>query len=140
VTIAGVWRLDSFESRDGRGVVSRPMGEHPSGLLIYTASGWMSVQVAHGARIRFTSEDPLLAPPDQQAHAFATAFIFYSGRYEVQGDHVRHFVETSVPPNWAGTVLERLFEIAGDRLMLRTPPTGLGGTMLSSELRWHRVG
>ena len=138
--IAGVWRLDSFESRDAGGVVSRPMGEHPAGLLIYTASGWMSVHVAHSSRARFASDDPLLATPAEQAHAFATAFIFYSGRYEVDGDRVRHFVETSVHPNLVGTTLERLFELEADHLVLRTPPIGLGGSALASELHWHRIG
>lgn len=138
--IAGVWRLDSFESRDERGAVSRPMGERPSGLLMYTESGWMSVHVAHADRTRLASDDPLLATADEQAHAFATAFIAYSGRYEVDGGRVRHFVETSVHPNWSGTVFERIFELDGDRLMLRTPPSGLGGAVISSELHWHRVG
>jgi len=140
VRIAGVWRLDSFESRDERGAVSRPMGERLSGLLIYTETGWMSVHVARAERTRFASDDPLLATADEQARAFATAFIFYSGRYEVDGDCVRHFVETSVHPNWTGTVFERVFALEDDRLMLRTPPIGLGGAAISSELHWHRVG
>ena len=140
MTIAGVWRLDSFAARDARGAVSGPMGERPSGLLIYTPSGWMSVHVSHGDRAHFASDDPLLATMEERARAFATGFIVYSGRYEVEENRIRHFVETSVHPNWPGVVFERTFELDGDRLTLRTPPVNLGGAALASELHWHRVG
>jgi hypothetical protein len=140
MTLAGVWRLDSFQGRDERGAVFRPMGERPSGLLIYTETGWMSVQVAQAERARFASDDSLLATAEEQARAFATAFICYSGRYEIEGSCVRHFVDTSVHPNWQGTIFERTFALDGDRLVLRTPPVSLGGTAISSELHWHRVG
>jgi hypothetical protein len=139
-SIVGVWRLDSFESRDAEGAASYPMGERPRGLLIYTATGWMSVHVAHADRAAFASDDPLLATEVEQARAFVGAFIFYSGRYEVEGERVRHVVETSVHPNWTGATFERVFDFDGDRLILRTPPIGIGGTAISSELRWHRVG
>ena len=138
--IVGVWQLDSFESRDGEGAASHPLGERPRGLLIYTATGWMSVHVARADRAPFASGDPLLATEVEQARAFAGAFIFYSGRYAVEGDRVRHAVEMSVLPNWTGTTLERVFELDGNTLILRTPPVGIGGTAISSELRWHRVG
>ncbi len=42
--------------------------------------------------------------------------------------------------SFAGTILERRFELEADRLVLRIPPIGVGGSTISSELRWHRVG
>jgi hypothetical protein len=37
-------------------------------------------------------------------------------------------------------VFEREFTLDGDTLVLRTPPHAIGGRMVSSELRWRRVG
>jgi hypothetical protein len=140
VTIVGVWRLETFQSRDEEGRPAHPLGEHPAGLLIYTETGWMSVHVAHGDRVPFASPDPLAGTEAEQARAFATSFIAYSGRYDVHGDRVRHHVEVSVHPNWMGVVFERVFALDGDTLILRTPPISIGGVAVASELRWRRVG
>jgi hypothetical protein len=138
VSIVGTWRLVRFQSRieDGPAL----MGEHPDGLLIYTRTGWMAVHISHAERQPFVSSDPLLATQGEQARAFATSFITYCGRYEVIDDRVRHHVEVSVHPNWKGVVLERSFTLDGDTLVLRTPPHEFGGKVVSSELRWRRVG
>ena len=116
------------------------MGERPDGLLIYTATGWMAVHISDAERAPFASPDPLLATPAEQAHAFATSFITYCGRYEVSGERVRHHVEVSVHPNWRGVTFEREFRVDGETLVLRTPPHEIGGRSISSELRWRRVG
>ena len=139
MTVVGTWRLERFESRGADGTV-HPLGERPDGLLIYTATGWMAVHIAHAERPPFASPDPLLATEPEQAHAFATSFITYCGRYEVRGGRVRHHVEVSVHPNWRGVTLEREFSVDADTLVLRTPPHEIGGTIISSELRWRRVG
>jgi len=139
LTVVGTWRLESFESRSTDGT-AHPMGERPDGLLIYTSTGWMAVHISHAERTPFASPDPLLASPAAQAHAFATSFITYCGRYEVSGGKVRHHVEVSVHPNWTGVTFEREFTMDGDTLVLRTPPHEIGGRTISSELRWRRVG
>jgi len=139
VSVVGTWRLESFESRSEAGP-AHPMGERPDGLLVYTSTGWMCVHISHAERTPFASADPLLATQAEQAHAFATSFITYCGRYEMSGNKVRHHVEVSVHPNWRGFVFEREFTLDGDTLVLRTPPHEIGGRAVSSELRWRRVG
>ena len=37
-------------------------------------------------------------------------------------------------------IFERDFKLDGDTLVLRTPPHEIGGSAVSSELRWRRVG
>src|SRR5687767_14541829 len=42
-SIVGVWKLLSYVARDeDTGVETKPWGENPEGLLMYTADGYMS--------------------------------------------------------------------------------------------------
>ncbi len=74
----------------------------------------------------------------ERAHAFATS-IAYGGRFEIEGDTVRHDVETSLFPNWIGTVQRRRRELAEDGrlLTLTPPPLSLGGLVRVQRLTWR---
>ena len=45
--LIGTWRLTSFEDRPASGPVKYPFGKTPSGLLIYDATGHMSIQIVN---------------------------------------------------------------------------------------------
>src|SRR3954462_10486057 len=49
----GSWRLLGMSVRQPNREVTRPMGGHPRGLLMYTAGGHMSVQIMAGDRPLF---------------------------------------------------------------------------------------
>ena len=116
------------------------MGEHPDGLLTYTADGTMVGIMGPGDRPRFAADDVTGGTDDERALAFAT-FIAYGGRYEVIGDTVTHDVETSLFPNWIGTRQQRRWELdpTGRHLMLTSPPLLLGGSTRVQRLRWERL-
>jgi Lipocalin-like domain len=65
--------------------------------------------------------------------------VSYSGRYEFRGDSVIHHVELSLFPNWSGVDQERLVEVTGNRLTLRTKPLLLGGIEQSARVVWERA-
>jgi hypothetical protein len=45
--ILGAWRLASFEARDvATGIVQHPLGDEPSGLILYTDDGYMAAQLS----------------------------------------------------------------------------------------------
>src|SRR5213592_1634401 len=101
-SLVGVWTLVSYVITDEKGeVVYIPFGEDPSGLLIYTDSGYMSAQLASTNRPHFIQEQ-LLAASDREKAQAADTYIGYSGTYERQEDQVIHHVAVSFFPNWTG--------------------------------------
>ncbi len=97
-----VWTLVSYVITDEKGkVVNIPIGPEPSGLLIYTDSGFMSAQLAAANRPHF-SQELLLSASDREKAQAADTYIGYSGMYERQGDRVIHHVAVSFFPNWTG--------------------------------------
>ena len=132
--LVGAWRLDSYTVRDEHGLEVRPLGEHPTGLLLITADGWMSAHVAAAAPDRPDFGSPhTLADPDQQAAAFRT-YVGYAGRYRVDGERFITRVEVSPHPNWSGTEQVREMELTGDRLLLRGKVV-----RMTADMRWRRV-
>ncbi len=137
-SLVGTWRLVSWEDRDAQGQVSWPVGQDAHGYIMYTAEGYMSVQIMMASRPLFAAGDLLSGSSAEQAGAAAT-YIAYAGRYERRENAVIHYVELSLFPNWVGTQQERLLELSGDRLTLSTHPILLGGRQQEAHLIWERV-
>lgn len=119
----GSWRLVSFEQVLHSGQESKPLGESPSGLLLYQADGQMSAQLSVTNPIRFANDDPELATADEAVTAWRT-FFSYFGFFGVRLEEkiVVHHVEGCSFPNWIGTEQIRHFRFDGRaRLILETP-------------------
>jgi Lipocalin-like domain len=127
-TIVGTWRL----------VAASPTSPLRAGYITYTGDGRMSAIVSHGGRKPLSSGDRISASVEERAEAFATLFA-YAGSYNVVDDKVVHHVEIASVENWVNTDLTRLVRFDGDRLSLMTPPTSVGGKILTTELVWERV-
>lgn len=114
----------SLDMKSLEGEVFHPYGEAPQGMLIYDASGYMSVVLMRPGRPKFLGGDPLSGTAEELKEAFE-GFDAYSGRYEVDLEKgiVTHHLEACRFPNWEGTDQVRYFELSGDRLVLSTPPT-----------------
>jgi Lipocalin-like domain len=140
--LVGRWRLTSYIARDPDGSVRRPFGEHPEGILIYTAGGWMVAHIAAENRARLTNENMLETTESERADAFVS-YLAYSGGYEIEGGTeggtVTHRVAMCSFPNWVGTVQTRQFELKQDELILRTPPLDIVGPEVVHEFHWVRV-
>jgi hypothetical protein len=132
-SLVGTWRLVEASS-DGRPA----FGEKPAGMLMYTGDGHVAVLISHSGRRGLSDDDRVEAPAEERAAAFAS-FFSYAGRFSVEGGVVRHRVEVSSVENWVGAELVRDLRLDGRRLVLRTPPTLVGGRKRVSELIWERV-
>ena len=75
-----------------------------------------------------------------RSRAFTT-YVAYGGPFKIHGDTVQHHVETSLFPNWVGTVQQRRWEVdeTGERLTLSSPPVMLGGVARIHRLTWERT-
>ncbi|WP_405493742.1 lipocalin-like domain-containing protein [Nocardia sp. NBC_00511] len=136
--LVGRWELTGWTATTASGVVTRPFGDQPQGCVIYTAGGWMSGQLAVGKRPELATAVALGGTEAERAEAYSS-YVAYCGEYRVEGDTVVHALRMSLFPNWVGTEQRRIVELAGDRLVLRTPPTPVGGQVLVNSLEWIRA-
>ena len=98
----------------------------------------MSIIISNEGRKPLSVADREAAPAEERAQAFAS-FLAYSGHYKVVGDKITHHIEVSSVQNWVGSDLVRSVQVKDDRLVLRTPPTTLGGRLQIVELAWQRA-
>ena len=139
--LVGVWRLEQIRDRmsDGRVEDHPDLGSDVDGLLVYTESGYVSVQFMRRGRKPWKREDE---PTDAERARCARGYGAYAGRFTVDAKAgiVRHEVQTALIPNRVGVTLTRAFSIEGDRLTLLPPPFRRNGIEVRRSLVWRRVG
>ena len=122
--IVGAWRYVGTWV-DG---VPRNRGANPTGMIVYTASGHMSVQIAPDRPRAKAGKE---ATPEE-AKAALTDYIAYFGTYTIdQRGVVTHHRAASIQPGDVAAV-ERAPEFKGDRMILRPPNT-------KQETVWERI-
>jgi len=140
--LVGTWKLVAIDERDaeGRPVTPLDYGPEPIGMLMYDASGHMSVHAMRRGRPRLDSDDVHRATPEQAKAAFV-GYGAYFGTYEVdeQAGVVTHHVQGSLIPNWEGSKQRRRFTLAGDKLVLEPPEIQAAGQKRTRRLTWQRV-
>ena len=138
-SVVGTWKLISVTSKTDKGGVDKNvLGEHPSGLLTYTADGRMMAIISDDGRKPLTTADRVAAPAEERAQAYST-FMAYAGRYTFTCDKVVHHVEVASLQNWVNTDLTRMVTLQDDRLMVRNTPMLRGGVMITIESVWERA-
>ena len=136
--LIGTWRLISYEARTGDGRVSYPLGKNPSGFILYSEDGYMSVTMMTADRTNYASSDLKGGTAEEKLSA-AESYLSYSGKYTFEGDRVLHHVEVSFVPNRVGTTQVRNLTISGNTVTLRTPPMLINGEQQTAELVWQRA-
>ena len=137
--LVGTWKLLSASYVMDNGQTNKePYGPHPTGSINYTADDRMMVMIAIDGRKPLSVNDPITAPAEERAQAFAT-FVAYAGRYTLTGDRVIHHVEVASIQNWVNTDQMRLVTLKGDRLSLRTLSSPIGGVSHMAELVFERI-
>jgi hypothetical protein len=131
-TLVGTWKLASFEETSPDGQRIELYGPDPVGILIYTNTGHMCVQIMRRDRPAL----PDLAFEEIQADQIKEAiagFTGFCGTYRVDADNhaVIHHVQCHILPGSVGKELRRTYELIGDRLVLRPTP--------SRVITWERV-
>lgn len=149
-SVIGTWLLESIVDTLPDGSIDRWMGSHPTGAIVYSPSGYMSVQFMRDPRPQLapgTTLDADAAPghlfdslPPESVREVLNGYYAYFGRYQVTaaGDSVTHFVETSLRPHEVGIIYRRAIRIDGDRLFISLH-TEDGGIRRHRVLTWTRV-
>ncbi|WP_067650688.1 lipocalin-like domain-containing protein [Nocardia harenae] len=139
--LVGAWRLVTFTGRTRSGRTIHLMGEHATGHLLYSADGFVSVNLMRADRPRGEHGTRLDELDDAFAGVLARTYLAYSGPYELYEERalVRHHFELCLDPDLIGTLQERRVEFFGDELELSVPTPQIPGTQLPLFLRWRRA-
>lgn len=144
-SLTGCWQLQrwSIGYSDGR-TPTLPYGEAATGLLLYSADGWMSACIARAGRGHLGSDSVRHAPPAEQLAAFESYFQ-YAGRYTVHqgkdGLQVVHSVTHSLNPNFVGTEQVRNMAFGVDGSLTLSASDSLTGSVTRlHSLIWSRQG
>ena len=129
----GTWKLVDYSFLHEDGTVEKPWGDRVVGYLLYSAEGYMSGNLSPAGR-RHNVEST-----DAKQTRRKRDYIAYAGPYTVEGDTITHHVEVSLFPNWLGTAQVRYHRLAGNRLILRTPPIPSGDGVVAVQLTWEKV-
>lgn len=140
--LLGAWRLLDAVTVYATGATG-PWYDRPGpyeGLIVYAASGAMSVQIA-------SARPAARSPPDFGEMATAVqlrdlhSYYAYFGRFAVDDSRseVRHFVATSLDPTENGALYRQQLSLSGDRLVLTTQPWRVAGRSRHSRLTWIRA-
>jgi hypothetical protein len=138
----GTWELISRYDQDslGRHLPEPSLGDHPTGYLIYDATGHVSAQLMASARAAGACTVTAKADANNLAHI--NGYDSYFGRYEVDPARgiVRHHLDGALPQADVGRTLERSFRLVGDTLTITFLPGGPRAPNRLRTLVWHRVG
>jgi len=89
-------------------------------------------------RAKFKTRELFSGTQEEKAFAME-GYLHYSGKFEVHGDEVWHFVDLSLFPNWIGTVQKRRFKFYENKLLLSVGPYVANGVKQTASLLWQRL-
>ena len=138
--LLGTWHLVRWEITYGDGrEPSLPYGDRATGMIAYTADGFMSACIARDGRGKLSSASVRSAPVDERLAAFESYFQ-YAGPYEIKGpvgnQQVTHHVTHSLNPNFCGTRQVRNITLAADGELSLSASDTVPGTDIA---RHHRL-
>jgi hypothetical protein len=119
--VLGAWELVSFVATNAAtGEDRHPLGSQPRGLILYTADGYMSAQLA--------SSD-------------MDSYVAYGGPFFVdeQTSTLHHDVSMSMMPELLAQPQFRQASVDGDFLTLSATTTDGAGATTHSSLVWRRA-
>lgn len=136
--VAGTWELVEHQTTMANGEVRRAFGPTPRGLFIFHEDGHTSVQIVSAGR----PTAPLAKASDDEVRELSRGYLSYFGSYDVDLATKKIVVHTTADLNPGNTGADqvRFYEISGDLMYLRPPPTpAAGGGQQMSRITWRRV-
>lgn len=146
--LIGAWRLLRVEVEDPGGTRADPFyNSVASGLLIYDASGWVSVQIVGAPRpkVDAPAARPATAPPDAEAAKLKSALVdtyyayFGTWEFDAHSSTVTHRVKSALYSAEEGASYSQQVQLDGRRLVFsRTRETAAGKSV--QRKIWERLG
>ncbi|RZJ21643.1 MAG: hypothetical protein EOO54_12175 [Haliea sp.] len=134
----GHWRLVSFREQKPDGSWFDALGPGATGCISYWPSGHMQVLIGGDDRPRLRGEWSAI-PATAKADCL-DRLVAYAGRFEWDGERLRHQVEVCWIPNWERRELIRLPSFPSDgQLLLRTEAATDGRPRPMQEVLWQRA-
>ena len=141
--LLGAWTLARWgiDFSDGR-AASFPFGADATGLIVYSAGGWMNASIARTGRTPLSASSVRKAPVAEQCAAFESYFN-YAGPYSlrvIDGQaHVVHAVHFSLNPNFVGSQQVRRIHFEGADKLTLSADERVGDVLRQHRLDWRRT-
>jgi Lipocalin-like domain len=143
--LIGAWRLMSIEYKGPNGELPDPFYQPDSmGIIIYDASGWMSVHISAPHRRTWTvpesrSSSAAAGDAQLQAAAFDTYYAYYgTWTYQEAAGTVTHHVKASLIPAESGLDYTQAVTLEGARLVFTTRSHSNGAEITRRKI-WERI-
>lgn len=143
--LIGAWRLVAIDTVGPRGETRDPFYQAGSqGIIIYDASGWMSVQISAPRRRAFKVPEtrvPRAAGTDDplKVEAFNTYYSYFgTWDYDAATAVVTHHLASSVIPAETGMSYAQSVAFEGDRLIFTARSSDAGGTTVRRKV-WEKL-
>jgi len=133
----GMWQLVSWVDAKGQFIPTR--GAHPTGFIVYDASGNMSVQIMADLQLRrkYTAAQPT---PDE-AKAALMGYTAYFGTWEVgeKAGTIIHHRKGDLNPGGTGVDYVRKYEFGPVNRVTLILPGPTPASFEGQRLTWERV-
>ncbi len=144
--LLGTWQLARWEIAYGDGrPPTLPYGADATGLILYTADGWMSACIGRAGRPRLSSDSVRSAPEAERLAAFESWFQ-YAGPYALRersggGLEVVHQVTHALNHNFVGTEQVRNVDFDAEGTLTLSASDTVPGSAVARHhrLRWRRA-
>ncbi len=136
-TLVGAWTLVDWHIEMADGRKTYPFGRDATGLIVYTASGWMSATLSQHTRTPLSAASVRQADLASRAHAMSE-YLAYTARWELDGNNVVHTVILSLNAALIGTRQVRVASFAGTHLLLAAEESD-GVTRRVHRITWQRA-
>ncbi len=135
--LIGAWRELGREAVRGDGSITPDVPR--TSQIMYTPDGYMGVVNTPAGRASLgqnAGQVNLDSVSEAERAQAALGVVAYTGRYEVDGDIVKHIIYSSLHPDLAGTTQLRKATLSGDDLTLASLPDAQGNFF---RIRWRRA-
>jgi hypothetical protein len=146
--LSGVWELVSLQDHRPNGDLLDWMGKNPTGQLIYSPNGRMTIQIMRDPRptaaaAMWTSDGHDLIPsaPVNEIRNAYSGYYAYFGTWDVdkQAQTVTHHVRASLRSGEVESDYIRPYELSGEQLLFRYPVSAPDGEGRTRVLIWRRA-
>lgn len=146
--LVGVWELVSLQDHRPNGEVLDWMGKKPTGILIYSPDGRMTIQIMRdprpiAANPIWSSDGHRLLPnaPASEIRDAYSGYYAYFGTWDVdeQARTVTHHVDASLRSGEVDSDYVRPFELSVNQLLFRYSVSAPDGEKRTRVLTWRRA-